>query len=115
MLLKLRDTVAHAVSNEGLQRHIGLLQKTTERRIEGNPVKAVEVLSNKLTLSETEGSGIMRRLIEGGDLSQYGLVNAVTRASQDVDSYDRATELERLGSDVLYMPKGQWDRVATIA
>ncbi len=29
-------------------------------------------------------------LIEGGDLSQYGLSNAVTRASQDVASYDRA-------------------------
>jgi hypothetical protein len=36
-------------------------------------------------------------------LSQWGLVNAITRTSQDVTDYDRATELERLGGVVLDM------------
>lgn len=31
-----------------------------------------------------------------GDPSQYGLINVVTRASRDMDDYDRATDLERL-------------------
>ena len=35
------------------------------------------------------------------DFSQFGLVNAVTRASQDVDNYNRATELERIGEQFL--------------
>ena len=36
-----------------------------------------------------------------GDCSQYGLINAVTRASQDIEDYGRATELERLGGELL--------------
>ena len=37
----------------------------------------------------------------GNDLSHYGLVNAVTRASQDIEDYNRATELERIGGVLL--------------
>lgn len=37
----------------------------------------------------------------GNDFSHYGLVNAVTRSSQDVQDYNRATELERVGGILL--------------
>ena len=47
-------------------------------------------------------------MIAGGDLSQYGLSNAITRASQDVESYDRATTLEGIGWQVAAMPAAQW-------
>ena len=40
---------------------------------------------------------MLRDLIEGGDLSGFGLVNAVTHYSQQVDDYDRATDLEAIG------------------
>ena len=63
--------------------------------------KAVEVLSNRLSLTQDEQSSVLRHLIEGGDLSQYGLINAVTRAAEDAKSYDRATELEMAGATVL--------------
>lgn len=36
------------------------------------------------------------------DESLYGLVNAVTRSAQDVTNYLRATELEKMGADILY-------------
>jgi len=45
----------------------------------------------------------------------YGLSNAVTRFSQDVDSYDRATDLETIGYKILTMPKKQWNRLNTMA
>lgn len=38
----------------------------------------------------------------------YGLSNAITRASQDVESYDRATALEGIGWQVAAMPATQW-------
>ena len=50
-------------------------------------------------------------LIKGGDLSLYGLSNAITRASQDVESYDRATALEGIGWQVATMPKTQWKEI----
>ena len=52
-------------------------------------------------LTQEEQDGIFRYLVEGGDLSLYGLTNAVTRMSQDVDSYDRATALEWIGWQVM--------------
>jgi hypothetical protein len=48
-------------------------------------------------------------------MSQWGLANAVTRAAQDVESYDRATELEALGGDVVILPAGEWKALASAA
>ena len=53
----------------------------------------------------------MQRLIESNDLTLYGLSNAVTRHSQDVESYDRASELESIGYSILTMPPRQWSRI----
>ena len=50
----------------------------------------------------------MNYLIQGGDLSLYGLSNAITRASQDVESYDRATALEGIGWNVATMEPARW-------
>lgn len=41
-------------------------------------------------------------------LSKYGLSNAITRASQDIESYDRATVLEEVGWQVATMEPKQW-------
>ena len=39
-----------------------------------------------------------------GDSSRYGLMNAVTAASKICADYERATELERIGGEILAMP-----------
>ena len=60
-------------------------------------MKTVEVLANRYALNDSERTGVLRHLIIGGDLSGYGLVNAVTHFSQDVEDYDRAPDFEALG------------------
>ena len=65
--------------------------------------------------SKQEGSGILRHLIEGGDISRYGVLNAITRFSQDVEDYDRATELETAGGAVLEMRAKDWRDIAQAA
>ena len=102
-----------AVSKTRFDILVAQIRDTTERQIEGNPVKTVELLSEKFKLQQTESSGILEHLIRGGDLSQWGLINAVTRTAQDVESYDRATELEELGAEVMTLPPTQWRRLAT--
>jgi len=37
----------------------------------------------------------------------------LTRASQDVDDYDRATDLERLGGQLIELPRQAWHTLAT--
>jgi hypothetical protein len=56
----------------------------------------------------------MRHLIEGGDLSAWGLGNAITRSAQDVDSYDRATELEAVGGKVIELSPSEWRSVQSV-
>lgn len=49
------------------------------------------------------------------DLSAYGLVNAVTHFSQDLDDYDRATEFEALGGKLIEQSRAEWDALAEAA
>ena len=110
--LKVQDTVRAAVDLTKFSMIVDRMREATEQRIEGNPVRAVEVASNHLGFSKEESSGILQHLIQGGDLSAYGLLNAITRTSQDVDDYDRSTELERDGSKVLSLPISTWKAIA---
>jgi hypothetical protein len=55
---------------------------------------------------------VLTHLIEGGDLSQYGLMNAVTRTAEDAQSYDRASELEAAGAVVLDLHPTEWRELA---
>ena len=43
------------------------------------------------------------------------MVNAITRAAQEIEDYDRATELEKMGGKVLELAGHEWKRVAEAA
>lgn len=107
--MKVRDVVLGSFNLDLFKGMVESMQISTERIIDVDPVKVVEIVRKEHALPETEGTSILQHLIRGGDLSQYGLLNAVTRASQDVQDYDHATELERAGGDILDMDKRGWD------
>lgn len=113
--LKARDLIKHFLSQEFLDSQISKFQGASTQLIEGHPVKAVEVLSKLLSFSEEEQGGVLRYLTTGGDLSKWGLANAVTRLSQDIGSYDRATELEVAGGKVIDLTATDWKRIAVAA
>lgn len=106
--LKVRDVVQAAVSEATFRQTAQKMQKTLQIPLAGDPVKTVEVLANRYDLNEVERSGVLRHLIAEGDLSGFGLVNAVTHYSQDIEDYDRATEFEMLGGKLIEMPKEEW-------
>ena len=54
---------------------------------------------------------MLDHLIRDGEFSLYGLANAVTRAAQDVDSYDRSTAMESIGYTMLGMSRTAWNRL----
>jgi Domain of unknown function (DUF932) len=111
--LKLRDLVRNAISITTFREAVEDLQVAKTAIIVGNPVKAVEVTAKAIGLNESESGLVLSNLIRSGDLSKFGMLNAVTRLAEDVESYDRATEIERLGSSVLYLPTSIWRDVAT--
>lgn len=111
-LLKVQDTVRAAVDEAKFQLVVDKMREAAGARITSNDVPGMVKLAAKdFGLSEGEGAGVLNHLIEDGNLTLYGLSNAVTRYSQDVDSYDRATELEGIGYDILTMPSPQWSRL----
>ena len=110
--LKVRDVVEAAVSQTTFRQIAMKLQNTRDIRLTGDPVKTVEVLANRYTLNDTERAGVLRHLIIEGDLSGYGLVNAVTHYSQDVEDYDRATEFEALGGKLIELAPTEWKGLA---
>lgn len=68
-----------------------------------------------LGLKEAEAASMLDHLIRGGDFTRYGLHNAVTRTAQDLESYDRASELERLGGRIIELPAKDWRTLAVTA
>jgi hypothetical protein len=110
--MKVRDTIKGVLSEAKFKLIVDRFRSAADQQIQGDPVKAVEVLSNQLNMREEERGNVLRHLIQGGDLSKWGLMNAVTRASQDVESYDRATELETAGGTVLNLAPDQWRTIS---
>jgi len=90
---------------------VASLTDAAQDDIDADPVKVVEVFAKDRQLSDAESSSVLQHLIRGGDLTRYGLHNAVTRMSQDVDSYDRASELEVMGASVIELPRSEWRQI----
>ena len=99
--LKVQDIVKAAVDETKFALTVDKLRASMEIPTANNPVETVEILGDRYLLNKNERGSILRNFIMGNDLSHYGLVNAVTRASQDIEDYNRATELERIGGVLL--------------
>lgn len=110
-LKQVRDTVRSAVDTIRFNKVVDTMRQARDIPIATTDVPGfVKLASRDFKLSEDESDGVLNHLIAGRDLSLYGLSNAVTRFSQDVDSYDRASELEGIGYDVLTMDLQLWNR-----
>ena len=103
-VMKIQDTVRAAVEEARFAQVVGKMQEAKAAQMDTHDVPAVVKLASKeFHITDSESTGVLQRLIESNDLTLYGLSNAVTRHSQDVESYDRASELESIGYSILTM------------
>lgn len=102
--MKVQDTVRCAVDEAKFMLTVNKMREAMDIPIENDPVQAVEVLADKFMLTQAERGDVLRQLFIGGDTSRYGLLNAVTAASRLAPDYERATELERIGGEILELP-----------
>ena len=110
-MLKLRDTTLAAIEEARFAQIVGKLEESNNARITGRVQDVIELTGKAFDLNQPEQDSIINYLIQGGNLSLYGLSNAITRASQDVESYDRATTLEGIGWQVATMEPAQWREI----
>ena len=112
-LLRLRDTVTAIFDEVRVKNLISTLESSADAKITVSVQDVVELTGKTYELNQPEQDNILNYLIDGGDLSLYGLSNDITRASKDVDSYDRATALEGIGWQVATMESKQWREMNT--
>ena len=111
-ILKLQDIVRATADTIQFERIASVMKIAADAKITSQDVpKAVHLASKAFGLTETEGKGVLGHLIRGADLSLYGLANAVTREAQDVQNYDRSTELEMTGWNMMSMSRADWKRI----
>jgi hypothetical protein len=110
--LKVQDACAAIFLPERFNARVDKYRDAGQRAIAGKPVEVMEITAKRFDLNDEERDSVLTHLLQGGDLSQWGLANAITRASQDVESYDRATELEKLGGTVIELAPGEWKSLA---
>lgn len=115
LMLQVRDTVAAAGNTELFGKLIDQMKSATQSSQIKNPEKAIEVLGQEFNLSEAERTRAMINLIEDRDYSKWGALNAVTKLANNEESYDRATELETIGSQILTMNLREWEKIAVAA
>lgn len=101
--MKAVDQVRHMMRPETFHAITDRMRDTVGVRLP-DPQKAVKDVTQRHDLSAVEHQRVFEHLLSDGDLTEWGLVNAITRTAHDtevVSSYERATELERLGGKLL--------------
>ena len=105
--MKVRDVVDGLFDRDRFNALVESFENTTAQKIK--PIEAVEEVTNRFQFNETERDAILNHLIEGGNGNNlFGLINAVTRTATDVESYDRSIELQRIGMEMMELPKSFW-------
>jgi hypothetical protein len=115
--MKVRDMIDTVLNPANFQEIVSMLTQTTQRTIDptANPEKVVEVAAKRLELTDTERSGVLQHLLSDNEgMTQYGLMNAVTAMSANIESYDRATELEAVGGQVAAMSEAQFNHLVAV-
>jgi len=111
LMLKLADTVRTAVDEAKFALIVESLKESLNAKITAPVTSVVELSARQFGLRDDEKESVLEHLIRGNELSAYGLGNAITRAAQDVESYDRSTELERVGWTVVTIAPQIWNQI----
>jgi hypothetical protein len=109
--MKVQDVVEATMTPETFGRVIEGMQKAATKQITGKTDKVVEVTAKRYGLSDTERDSVLKHLIAGGQLNAYGLGQALTRVSADVENYDKATDLERAGGEIITLGRHDWEEI----
>lgn len=106
--MQARDLVGAAFDKAKFEATTKKLIASRSDKIEADVVEVVERATKTFSWTQGEKSSVLQHLIKGGDLSRYGLHAAVTRTAEDLEDYDRASEFEKLGGQIIELPKSEW-------
>ena len=111
---KVRDVFLHSLQHEVFHGLVDRLRVAANEPIRNPDLpRVVELTSRALGIAGDDNrTSILNHLSRGGDLSRWGLVNAITATANDAGTYEGATDLERAGGLVLDLSENDWKRIA---
>lgn len=107
LMLKIRDTLKGMFSDQRFRERINAYNRSMDMVVE-KPVETIEVVQKRFNFTDKTKNAVLEHFIKGGSLNAYGIANAVTRAAQDVESYDDSTEMEQIGRKVIDLRDDEW-------
>lgn len=100
----------------------GLTLQELAAKIDANKADKRDMIADTRTTvmspdgaTDQEAKGILQSLIEGADLSAWGMLNAVTAQAHTATNYDRSVELETAGGALLDLAPNQWREILEAA
>ena len=102
-LRKIRETVEHSFDELEFHETLKQISFTADNKIVAEIPKVIKEVTKRFALSNGEGDSLLKNFINGGDLSQWGLGNAVTQMANTVADYDRAMDYQKIGGTIIEM------------
>ncbi len=90
-------------------------RETTEIKVR-NPQRVINNVVEHYRLSEDQKNNILIAFCADPEADQYGIANAVTRAAQREESWEKSLDLERVGGKLITLSKDEfrkWDEQGT--
>jgi len=112
---QLRDHVEECTDPAKFRLTVDKINESAQEQDMRDPENVIEGLGKRFSLAEAEVKTARRSLLEGRDYSRWGFANAITNVANGTDNYDRATELQELGGNVIQLPKSEWASLAIAA
>ena len=112
---QLRDHVEDCTSQRQFDRTVQKIQQAADDVDQRDPEEVLLGLGKKYSLADAEVKKAKRSLFEGGDFSRWGFANAVTHLANTSDNYDRASDLQETGGNIIQMPSREWATMAKAA
>ncbi len=72
------------------------------------PIETIKNVTKKYNLSDKDGEIILSNMGTNGDFTKYGLANGVTFLAHEIDNYDKAYELEKIGGEIISASNSEW-------
>jgi hypothetical protein len=106
------DNFSMALDETAFQKTIDQMKQSARMQVEVSADELMERARKHFGLTQSEQVQALNHLLYDEDLTAYGLMNAITRTAHDPESYDRASDLEAMGSRVLNLSSNEWRELA---
>lgn len=113
IIAEVTDAMKALTNPENVQKMGDALRATKDTIVVENAFAGVDQLAKEVDIRDGEKESIIANFLQDGDFTKWGMVNAVTKiANTDAVDYDRACDLEKIGSQLIEMNTTQWNRIA---